>query len=673
MLKTIKSLKFKIITLLLLELLILVGFFTLWFYNVWGLKDIINIEMMLIAMLVIILINTISFIVVFRTISKKRYSTDLKAASIIGADVQEAYNFGMIGLLVVDESDTIIWTNELFSDRQINVMDNNIFAWQPQLRHLKDGDLKDDENTVKVDINGHIYEVEYLPDAMLYIFRDISAAEAYYTYSQEHAPVVGYIMIDNYSDVSINIDESSDQIADVRKAINDFAEKHNALLRRYRTDAYMVFMFYKDFEIMRDIDRFSVLDKIRELSLHEETPLTLSMGFAHGFPDIVKLNEMAASTIDIAMSRGGDQVVVSKYGEELMFYGGKSEAQEKHNKVKARVMADSLLSLIKQSSNVIIMGHKDSDLDSMGSSLGIKAICDSVKKPASVVFDPKSTESKTKNAVTTLFSRDDINRIMVSPHDVMDKLKANTLVIVTDVHRPSMTLCPKLLERANTVAVVDHHRRAEEFIENPIFTYIEPSASSASELVTELIQYSSSNPKIELPASFATFMLAGIYLDTNFFRAKTTGMGTFGASMLLKEFGADNTLADSFLKDEFEEYSLKTKIMSNSTTPYLGVVVSLADPKDIIEPATLAKVANQTLQIKGVNACFVIGRTSEKDVRISARSDGTINVQSLMEKMGGGGHFSMAAGSFENQTIEEVNTKLLETLEQYINYVRTVK
>lgn len=673
MLKTIKSLKFRIITLLFLELLVLVGFFALWFYNIWQLKEIINIEMMLIAMLVIILLNTISFIIVFRTISKKRFSTDLKAASIIGADVQEAYNFGMIGLLVVDETDTIIWTSELFSDRQINVMDNNIFAWQPQLRHLKDGDLNEEENTVKVDINGHIYEVEYLPDAMLYIFRDISAAEAYYTYSQEHAPVVGYIMIDNYSDVSINIDESSDQIADVRKAINDFAEKHNALLRRYRTDAYMVFMFYKDFEIMRDINRFSVLDKIRELSLHEETPLTLSMGFAHGFPDIVKLNEMAASTIDIAMSRGGDQVVVSKYGEELMFYGGKSEAQEKHNKVKARVMADSLLSLIKRSSNVIIMGHKDSDLDSMGSSLGIKAICDSVKKPASVVFDPKSTESKTKNAVTTLFSRDDINRIMVSPHDVMDKLKANTLVIVTDVHRPSMTLCPKLLQRANTVAVIDHHRRAEEFIENPIFTYVEPSASSASELVTELIQYSSCNPKIELPAAFATFMLAGIYLDTNFFRAKTAGMGTFGASMLLKEFGADNTLADNFLKDEFEEYSLKTKIMSNSTTPYLGVVVSLADPKDIIEPATLAKVANQTLQIKGVNACFVVGRTSEKDVRISARSDGTINVQSLMEKMGGGGHFSMAAGSFEGQTIEEVNAKLLETLEQYINFVRTVK
>ena len=671
MFNTIKSLKFRIITLLLIELLVLTGFFTLWFYNIWKLREIINVLIILIVTFVIILINTIAFIVVFKLIGEKRYTTDLKAAHLIGSDVQEAYNFGMIGLLVVDETDTIIWTSELFSDRQINIMDNNIFEWQPRLRQLKESN--DTEETFKIEINSHIYEVKYLKDAMLYIFKDITLAESYYNYSQDHAPVVGYIMLDNYADVSINIDESSDQVADVRKAINDFAARHNAFLRRYRTDAYMIFLFYKDFEIMRDIDKFSILDKIRELSLHQEMPLTLSMGFAHGFPDVVKLNEMAASTIDIAMSRGGDQVVVSKYGEDLSFYGGKSEAQERHNKVKARVNADTLVAFINRSSNVIIMGHKDSDLDSMGSSLGIKAICDSLKKPASIVFDPKSTESKTKSAITTLFSRDDINKIMVNPHDAMDKLKANTLVIVTDVHKPSMTLCPKLLEDAKTIAVVDHHRRAGEFIENASFSYIEPSASSASELIAELIQYSSVNPKIELPADYATFMLAGIYLDTNFFRTKTTGIGTFQASMLLKEYGADNTLADSFLKDEFEEYSLKTKIMNNSSTPYFGVVVSLADQKDIIEPATLAKVANQTLQIKGVNACFVIGRTSEKEVRISARSDGTINVQSLMEKIGGGGHFAMAAASFENLTIDEVNAKLLETLEQYINYVRTVK
>lgn len=671
MLKTIKSLRLRCFVSLLVQLLIIVAFFVLWTYDVWSLKKTIDVTIMCIALFIVILINAITYLIIFHMVTRKRYSTDLKAASIIGSDVQEAYNFGMIGLLVVDEADTIIWTNELFSERQINIMDNNIFDWQPTLKELRDS--RNDDLTVKIEINGRVYEVKLLHDAGLYIFKDITAAESFYTYSQEQAPVIGIIMIDNYADVSINIDENSDQVANVRKAINDFAAKHNILLRRYRTDAYMAFMAYKDFEIVRDVDQFSVLDRVRELNAKEETPLTLSMGFAHGYFDVVKINEMAVSAIDIAMSRGGDQVVVSKYGEELAFFGGRSEAQERHNKVKARVMADSLIGLIKSSSNVIIMGHKESDLDSMGSSLGLKAICDNLNVPASVVFDPKSTESKTKNAVTTLFSRDDINRIMVGPHDVMDKLKANTLVIVTDVHRPSMTLAPKLLEEATKVAIIDHHRRGEEFIDSPIFTYIEPSASSASELVSELIRFASINPRMQLPSSFATFMLAGIYLDTNFYRAKTAGMRTFEASMILKEYGADNTQADDFLKDEFEEYSLKTKIMSNSSTPYLGVVVSLADSKDIIESATLAKVANQTLQIKGVNACFVIGRISEKEVKISARSDGTINVQSLMEKIGGGGHFTMAAAKFDNTTIEEVNTRLLETLDQYINYVRTVR
>lgn len=671
MLRTIKSLRFRSLLSLLIQLLLILAFFVLWNYDVWNLKQHITIPVMCIIAFIILLINAITYLIIFYQVKKRRNSTDLKAANIIGTDVQEAYNFGMIGLVVVDDMDTIIWTNELFSERQINIIDNNIFDWQPNLKILKDS--KTEEQTEKIEINGRVYEVKLLHDAGLYIFKDITSAEAYYTYSQEQAPVIGIIMIDNYADVSINVDENSDQVANVRKAINDFASKHNILLRRYRTDAYMAVMVYKDFELVRDVDQFSVLDRVREMNAKEDTPLTLSMGFALGYLDVNKINEMAVSSIDIAMSRGGDQVVVSKYGEELAFYGGKSEAQERHNKVKARVMANSLIGLINTSSNVIIMGHKDSDLDSMGSSLGIKAICDNLNKPASVVFDPKSTESKTKNAITTLFSRDDINRIMISPHDVMDKLKSNTLVIVTDVHRPSMTLCPKLLEEATKVAIIDHHRRGEEFIESPIFTYIDPSASSASELVVELLHFASINPKLQLSSSFATFMLAGIYLDTNFFRAKTAGMRTFEASMILKEYGADNTQADDFLKDEFEEYTLKTKIMSNSSTPYLGVVVSLADSKDIIEGATLAKVANQTLQIKGVNACFVIGRISEKLVKISARSDGTINVQFIIEKIGGGGHFTMAAATFENSTIEEVNKKLLETLEQYINYARTIK
>ena len=379
---------------------------------------------------------------------------------------------------------------------------------------------------------------------------------------------------------------------------------------------------------------------------------------------------MANSAVEIAMSRGGDQVVVSRYGQDLLFFGGKSEAQENRNKVKVRVMADSVLSLIRNSGNVIIMGHTMADMDAIGACLGMKAICEYCNKPALIVYDQKFTERKTRGAITTTFSREDIAKIMVSPNDALDKVKTNTLVIVVDVHRPSMTMAPKVLEKATKVMVIDHHRRSEEFIETPVFAHIEPSASSSCELVAEFVHYASANPRIVIPSNYATIMLSGIFMDSNYFKAKTCGIRTFEASMILKEFGADNAAADDFLKDEFEEYTLITKIISTLKTPYYGVVYCVADEDDIIEPATLAKVGNQCLQMRGVNACFVIGKTGVNEVRISCRSDGSINVQLLAEKLNGGGHFTQSASTFKNMTIDRVESRLLDVLNEYLNDAR---
>ncbi len=669
MIKALSKIRIRTLLLFSAQILVIAAFFALWHFDVFSLKDVVTIEAIALGLMLFTLIDIVFVTSIIARISKIRHKADLRAAEIIGSDVQEAYNFGAIGLLVVDESDVILWTNELFAERQINVMDLNVFEWQPKLRELKNSEEED--FTVKVDINSHIYEVKYLPDAMLYILKDVSEFESLYKYSKEQSPVVGVLMIDNYADVVANLDDNSDTVANIRKAIAEYAKKHGLLLRRYRSDAYFALCTYKSFEVMRANDQFSLLDAVRGFGAGDETPLTLSMGFAYDFPDVIKLNDMAVSAMDIAMSRGGDQVVVSRYGDELAFFGGKTEAQEKRNKVKVRVMADSLVGLIKASSNVLIMSHADMDLDALGSALGVKAICDHLNKNSLVVYDPKNTERKTRNAVTTMFSREELGRIMISPQDCLEKLKNNTLVIITDVHRPSMTTYPKLLEEATKVVVIDHHRRGEEFIESPVFNYVEPSASSASELVAELIRYSSSNPKISVPSSYATIMLAGIFLDTNYYRAKTAGMRTFEASMILKEFGAENSQADDFLKDEYEEYALKTKIMSNTHTPYYGVVVAQADDKDYIERATLAKVANQSLQIKGINAVFVIGNSAEKETRMSARSDGSINVQLLLEKMGGGGHFTSAAAVFTNSSITEVNQKLEEVLEQYLSVARS--
>jgi len=667
MTKELRKMKIRALFIVALELISVAALAVFYFYDFFNFRDIYIIEYLFATLAGFVVINVLFIWVMLVRLSKIRKKSDLKAAELIGNDVQEAYKFGMIGLVVVDENDIVLWTNDLFQERQIDLLDINILEWQPNLRELHDASP---DVVVKIEVNSRNYDVKYLSDAGLYIFKDMTEYESIFEYSREQAPVLGIIMLDNYSDVAGNLDDANDVISKVKNLIFDYAKEYGVLLRRYRNDAYFALCNYSSLSRMKK-DRFSLLEKVRELGAKEETPPTLSIGLAHDFPDVVKLNEMAGNAIDIAMSRGGDQVVVSKYGDELIFFGGKSEAQEKRNKVKVRVMADSVLSLIKNSSNVIIMGHTAMDMDALGACLGMRAICEYCNKSSHIVYDPKLLERKTKFALTGAFSREELARITISPSDSVDKVRSNTLVIVCDVHRPSLTMAPKLLEKATKVMVIDHHRRAEEFIESPVFSYVEPSASSTCELVTELIRYSSANPRIEISPTYATIMLSGIFLDTTYFKSKNTGIRTFEASMVLKEYGADNSVADDYLKDEFEEYSLVTKIISTLKTPHYGVVYCVAEESELIEISTLAKVANQCMQMKGVNAAFVIGNTDEKETRISARSDGTINVQMLAEKMFGGGHFTMAGVSFKNGTIKKAEEKLLEVLNEYLNDARS--
>lgn len=667
MTKELRKMKIRALFIVALELIGAAAVAVFYFYNFFGFRDLFIIEYLFATLAGFIIINVLFIWLILVRLSKIRKKSDLKAAELIGNDVQEAYKFGMIGLVVVDENDIVLWTNDLFQERQIDLLDINILEWQPNLRELHDASP---DVVVKIEVNSRNYDVKYLSDAGLYIFKDMTEYESIFEYSREQAPVLGIIMLDNYSDVAGNLDDANDVISKVKNLIFDYAKEYGVLLRRYRNDAYFALCNHSSLARMKK-DRFSLLEKVRELGAKEETPPTLSIGLAHDFPDVIKLNEMAGNAIDIAMSRGGDQVVVSKYGDELIFFGGKSEAQEKRNKVKVRVMADSVLSLIKNSSNVIIMGHTAMDMDALGACLGMRAICEYCNKSSHIVYDPKQMERKAKFALTGSFSREELARITISPSDSVDKVRSNTLVIVCDVHRPSMTMAPKLLEKATKVMVIDHHRRAEEFIESPVFSYVEPSASSTCELVTELIRYSSANPRIEISPTYATLMLSGIFLDTTYFKSKNTGIRTFEASMVLKEYGADNSVADDYLKDEFEEYSLVTKIISTMKTPHYGVVYCVADANDIIEQATLAKVANQCMQMKGVNAAFVIGNTDEKETRVSARSDGTINVQMLAEKMFGGGHFTSAGVTFKNSTIKKAEEKLLEVLNEYLNDARS--
>ncbi len=640
-----------------------------YYFGWFNFREIISPVILFISLGTAVIIDIVYVWGVLFYFSKIRQKTDLRAADLIGSDIEEAYNFGMLGLAVVDENDVVLWTNTLFKERAIEILDENILEWKPELKELVEGSSK---TVIKIQVNDRNYEVKLLKEAGLYIFKDTTDFETISNYSKRQAIVIGQIIIDNFSDVSGNGEETNDVLSKVRTAIYDYARDFSALLRKISNDAYLIICNFESLEKMI-ADKFSLLDKIHEIGEKEATPPTLSIGVAYDYPDVVKLNDMSVSALEIATSRGGDQVVVSQYGQDLTFFGGKSEAQENHNKVRVRVMGDAVMSLIRNSANVVIMGHSMLDMDAFGACVGIKAICDTLGKQSKIVYNPKSIERKCKGALVATFSKDEMNKVFCSEAEGLDLLKGNTLVVVCDVHKTSMTLAPKIIEKANKIMIIDHHRRGEDFIESPIFSDIDSSASSACEMIAELIKYASTNPRVKIPAAYATVMLSGIFMDSNFFKSTTSGARTFEAAMFLKECGADNAKADDFLKDEFEEHALVNKILNNTKTPYYGIVYCMADDEDIIEAATLAKVGNACMSMKGINASFVIGKTSTDEVRISCRSDGTINVQLLAEKMNGGGHFTQAACSFKHYSLETAETRLLNVLNDYLNDARVVK
>ena len=602
--------------------------------------------------------------------STLRHKTDLDAASIIGSDVQEAYNFGEIGLVVTDDRDIVLWDNNLLKDRQVNLLDMNILEWQPALRELKNAPA---DMVVKIEANGRNYSVKYLADARLYIFKDTSEYESIFNYSRVHATVVGVIMIDNFTEiVGKTEDENNDLVTTIRQEILNYCRDKGVLLRRFRNDSYFAVCNYASLQKMEE-DGFSLLTKVRMLGKGQNIAPTLSIGFAHDFPSVIKLNEMASSAIDMAMSRGGDQAVVSRYGDDIKFYGGKTAALENSSAVKFRTNADAIMNIIEDSKEVLVMGHNDMDMDALGACIGVYAMCLHAKKPCYIIIDLKRTEKKTRGAFLATFDKDTRDRIAITPRQADERLSANpsALLAVVDVSVPQNVMAPHALEKANKIIVIDHHLRGESYLEKPVFEYVDPSASSASEIFAEFIHYGSGNPRIEIPSNLATTMLAGIFLDTNFFKSNSVGVRTFEAAEVLRDFGADPRRADDYLKDEYEEYLLVNKIASTMKTPHRGIVYAVCDESFIIDRATLAKAANTLMALKDTNAAFVIGKVADREWRISARSDQTINVQLLCEKMGGGGHFTMAACSFPNATLAIVEGKLLSTLGTYLEDARS--
>ncbi len=631
------------------------------FFNYFVEPNFINVEkntLYAIVLIIIVLINTTYLILLLNRVYFRSKKLSVKISSVMNNNIKDINIFGEVGVIFYDENYEIVWINEFLENRRLDMVGKNILEYHKDFSKI----IEEKNESYKIVIDGMTYNSKCLKELKMVILKDVTEYEKIAKTYKEESPVVAAITMDNYSDVLSVLDEGkmAELEAKVRNALNEWAKDRRILLRKVRNDAYIAFLQESSFEVILK-EKFSIVEKVRKLG-DDENNLTISIGIGRGINDLLKLAEMSASAIDVALSRGGDQTVVNTYGKNMEFYGASGEARSKRHKVKVRVVSKSLSALIQSSRKIYIMGHIDADFDAIGAAVGIYSLSKQIKKEAKIIYEDKLVELKARGAFRQSFEKEEIDEMIIDANKAYEEITSEDLLILVDVSNVEITMHPKLCEKAERIAIIDHHRPAEKLM-SQVFSYQESAASSTCEMVAEIVRYS--EQKIRITPEAATLMLTGILLDTNNYKNKT-GTRTYEASMILKEYGADNNVANDFLKEEFEEYQLKTKIQANSFTPYYGVVVCMAPEEDIVDKTYLAKVAQELLEVKGIKASFVLGYIKNEVVGISARSDGSINVQKIMESMGGGGHFSSAATQIQSSSLEEVQKELYLKLESYI-------
>lgn len=471
--------------------------------------------------------------------------------------------------------------------------------------------------------------------------------------------VVWTIYFDNYDEIRAKTPEQDRPMvfAQIDRQINSYAHKYDAFVVKYESDRYMLVMEYEYFQLA-EREKFHVLEDVRSLQLEEKIKPTLSIGIGLGAQLPALLQKEARAAIDIALSRGGDQVVI-KDGEELRYFGGKNQATERYTKVKARVMSNAITQFIDEADHVMIMGHKNPDMDSFGACLGMLSLVRSHKKKGYIVLDEVTPAIENLHA-KAISAISDLSSFILTPEEGMKKLTPASLVLVLDNHRHDSTACPELLDRGNRIIIIDHHRRGGDYIKEAVISYIEPYASSSSELVTEIFSYNEENYK--MPRVVAEGLLAGITVDTkNFFYQ--TGIRTFEAAALLKRYGADSIVIKQLFKDDYELVRYRSEIIS--TAEHYGHNTIIGQFNRDLEGSTLiaSQAADDLLNIRGINASFVLTPAHGR-IHISARSLGDVSVQLIMEKIGGGGHLTSSATQLDI-SMEAAMKMLKEAITEY--------
>ena len=501
---------------------------------------------------------------------------------------------------------------------------------------------------------------EYL--TAMYLF-DETELNRYIRENEEQRLVAGLVYIDNY-------DEALDSIEDVKRSllvalidrkVNKYFTEIDALVRKIENDKYFVVFKNQYLGKLRE-DRFSIIEDVKTVKVGNEMAVTLSIGIGVGGDSYTKNYEYARMAIDLALGRGGDQVVV-RDNEDVTYYGGKTNKQvERNNRVKARVKAHALREVIESREHVIIMGHSISDVDSLGAAIGVYCAARVLGKKAQIVLNEVTSSlrplvegfSEEKGYSADLF---------IKSEEAILLTNRNTLVMVVDVNRPSYTECPELLKRTDTVCVFDHHRQSSEVIENPVLSYVEPYASSACEMIAEVLQYFSENIKLE--PHEADCIYAGILIDTNNFMTKT-GVRTFEAAAYLRRAGAEVTRVRKMLRNDMAAYKARAEAVRHAEV-YRGAFAISVCPADNVESPTIvgAQAANELLNIVGIKASFVLTEYQGK-IYVSSRSIDEINVQLIMERLGGGGHLNVAGAQLTDCSVLQAKHIIQDTIDEML-------
>lgn len=623
-----------------------------------------------------------ALILVYSIFSSKRRRAEIsKHIDELTLDVDKAAQSTIINspfpLVVVETSGDIIWKSSNFIKEFANIDIGSYLSDIIKELRLKIANNASSKNPAiyeSISIGEKTYKIiaEYVKSkekgnkseypATIYFLDETG----YVNLLKEHndsKTCIGIIVIDNYEELMQRATEEEKLriTSEAEKSIFGWVSKYNGLSIKSERDTYVCILDQCHIEKIKD-EKFEILDEIKEIKTEDNIQTTLSIAISEEGSSNLDKYKSAKAVIDIALGRGGDQAIIKQNGK-YFFFGGRTQEVEKRTRVKARIVAQALEELVSGSSNVIIMGHTNSDIDAMGSAMGLYRFVESIGKEVYIVSETSGTSLDT--FIRDLNELDTYSGVLIDKSTALSKINSDTLLIIVDTDKKNYVEVPELLNKTDKIAVIDHHRRGTDYIENAILTFHEVYASSACELVTEIVEYSERN--IKLSTFEVEALYAGIMMDTKNFTFKT-GVRTFEAAAFLRKCGVDIIKVKKWFQSDLETYNKISDIVAKSEIINDNIAISVYSKEDPDANITCAKAADELLTISNITASFVIGKLGDR-ICISGRSIGDINVQLILEKLGGGGHITVAGAQIEGMTEEEVKQELINRINEYFTEI----